>query len=143
MVSQDSIGRYIVGAYATSPNLFTWDEKSELIYFNLLKKMPSIRGLELPFWGESLHPFDDQWLLSNLDSKWENVLTCVPGTMKYLETVPRFGLASVDDNSRKEAIRFYRTAFNCVNNLKNHFGNKSVIGISITCEQKDFLRFVR
>ena len=132
MVSQNSIGRYIVGAYATSPNLFTWDEKSELIYFNLLKKIPSIRGLELPFWGESLHPFDDQWLLSNLDSKWENVLTCVPGTMKYLETVPRFGLASVDDNSRKEAIRFYRIAFNCVNNLKNHFGNKSVIGIYIT-----------
>ena len=98
----------------------------------MLKELPLIKGLELPFWGESLHPFDDQWLLSNLDSKWENVLTCVPGTMKYLETVPRFGLASVDDNSRKEAIRFYRTAFNCVNNLKNHFGNKSVIGIYIT-----------
>ena len=31
-------GRYIVGAYATSPNLFSWDEKTELNYFNRLKE---------------------------------------------------------------------------------------------------------
>ena len=132
MVSGNFPSPYIVGAYATSPNLVTWDEKSELIYFNLLKKIPSIRGLELPFWGENLHPFNDQWLLSNLDPKWENVLTCVPGTMKSLVTNHHFGLASVDDNSRKEAIRFYRRAFNCINNLKSHFGNNSVIAIYIT-----------
>jgi hypothetical protein len=132
MVSGNFPGRYIVGAYATSPNLFSWDENSELVYFNLLKKLPSIRGLELPFWGESLHPFDDQWLLLNLDPNWENVLTCVPGTMKSLETNPRFGLASIDDNSRRKAIHFYRIAFNCINNLKSHFGNKSVIAIYIT-----------
>ena len=101
MANKNSLSRYIVGAYATSPNLVTWDEKSELTYFNELKKLPSIRGLELPFWGESLHPFDDQWLLSNLDQNWENVITCVPGTMKSLENNPRFGLASIDDNSRR------------------------------------------
>ena len=132
VVNHNSLGKYIVGAYATSPNLFTWDENSELNYFDGLKKLQSIRGLELPFWGESLHPFDDQWLLSNLDPKWENVLTCVPGTMKSLETDPHFGLASVSDDSRNKAIRFYRTAFNCINNLKNNFGNKSVITIFIT-----------
>ena len=101
MANKNSLSRYIVGAYATSPNLVTWDEKSELTYFNELKNLPSIRGLELPFWGESLHPFDDRWLLSNLDQNWENVITCVPGTMKSLENNPRFGLASIDDNSRR------------------------------------------
>ena len=95
MANENSLSRYIVGAYATSPNLVTWDEKSELTYFNELKKLPSIRGLELPFWGESLHPFDDEWLLSNLDPKWENVLTCVPGTMRRLDNDPYFGLASI------------------------------------------------
>jgi hypothetical protein len=54
VANENSLSRYIVGAYATSPNLVTWDEKSELTYFNELKKLPSIRGLELPFWGESL-----------------------------------------------------------------------------------------
>ena len=39
MVSGNFPSRYIVGAYATSPNLFSWDENSELVYFNLLKKL--------------------------------------------------------------------------------------------------------
>lgn len=128
----EHISRYVVGAYATSPNLFSWDEKSELVYFNLLKELPPIRGLELPFWGDSLHPFNDQWLLSNLDPKWENVITCVPGTMKRLEIDPFFGLASINETSRKNAISFYRTVFKCVNKLKLKFGKKSVIAIYIT-----------
>lgn len=132
MVNANSVGRYIVGAYATSPNLFTWDEDSELKYFNSLKELQSIRGLELPYWGESLHPFDDQWLLSNFDPKWENVLTCVPGTMKRLESDSWFGLASKNEKSRKEAINFYFKAFKCMNQLKNQFGQKSVAAIYIT-----------
>lgn len=92
----------------------------------------SIRGLELPFWGENLHPFDDEWLLSSIDPKWENVLTCVPGTMKSIESNSSFGLASIDDNSRNEAIEFYKIAFKCVNKLKSHFGNKSVVAVYIT-----------
>ena len=132
MVNQAMSGKYIVGAYATSPNLFTWDDHSESIYFNGLKKIKLIRGLELPFWGESLHAFDDEWFLSNLEPKWENVLTCVPGTMKSLEADPFFGLASVNEESRNKAIRFYRRAYECINNLKNKFGNNSVIAIFIT-----------
>jgi len=126
------LGRYIVGAYATSPNLFTWDEKSELVYFNMLKELPLIRGLELPFWGDSLHPFNDKWLLANLDPDWENVLTCVPGTMKCLEGDPYFGLASKNVKSRKKAIRFYMKALECVKILKNQFGSNSIFAIHIT-----------
>jgi hypothetical protein len=132
VVNQTFIDKYIVGAYATSPNLFSWDKNLESIYFSELKKLNSIRGLELPFWGESLHPFNDEWLLDNLDSNWQNVLTCVPGTMKSLQSNPHFGLASKNDDSRKKAVLFYKKAFNCINKLKNHFGNKSVIGIYIT-----------
>ena len=132
MVSQNTLRRYIVGAYATSPNLFTWDEKSELVYFNMLKELPLIKGLELPFWGDSLHPFDDDWLLSNLDPKWENVFTCVPGTMKYLESNSYFGLASKNTKSREEALRFYETAFDCIAKLKRRFGKNCVTAIYIT-----------
>ena len=84
---------YIVGAYATSPNLYTWNEKTETDYFNRLKLNNLIRGLELPFWGESLHPFNDEWLLRNLKPSWENVFTCLPGTMNRLSEDPSFGLA--------------------------------------------------
>ena len=132
MANKNSLSRYIVGAYATSPNLVTWDEKSELTYFNELKKLPSIRGLELPFWGESLHPFDDEWLLSNLDPKWENVLTCVPGTMRRLDNDPYFGLASIKKNSRIEAIKFYSKALECVKILNNHFDVNKVLAVQTT-----------
>ena len=132
MVNANSVDRYIVGAYATSPNLFTWNEDTELNYFNGLKKLQSIRGLELPFWGDSLHPFNTQWLLSNLDPKWENVLTCVPGTMKRLESDSCFGLASKKEKSRNEAIKFYLKAFKYINQLKSQFGQKSVAAIYIT-----------
>tara|TARA_Y100000590_G_scaffold180640_1_gene205873 strand:+ start:21257 stop:22267 length:1011 start_codon:yes stop_codon:yes gene_type:complete len=131
MDNNNTLGQYIVGAYATSPNLFTWDKESELNYFNRLKKLTSIRGLELPFWGESLHPFDDQWLLKNLDPHWQNVLTCVPGTMRYLERDPYFGLASKNAKSRSDAIKFYLIAYKCVKDLKNQFGQESVIAIYI------------
>ena len=132
MVSQNSLGKYIVGAYATSPNLFSWDEDIELKYYNMLKELKSIRGLELPFWGKDLHPFDDEWLLSNLEPKWENVLTCVPGTMKKLENNPYFGLASKNQMSRKDAIKFYSKAHSCIEKLKGKFGPRSVIAIFIT-----------
>ena len=45
--------KYIVGAYTTSPNLYTWDRDLESTYFRGLKKNELIRGLELPFWGEN------------------------------------------------------------------------------------------
>lgn len=123
---------YIVGAYATSPNLITWDEKSESAYFKLLKDLPSIRGLELPFWGNSLHAFDDQWLLDNLNPNWENVITCVPGTMKRLKYDPHFGLASKNKDSRKESIQFYSKALECVKTLKNYFGKNKVLAVQFT-----------
>lgn len=130
-------GNYIVGAYATSPNLFTWDEPSELEYFGYLKQLKAIRGLELPFWGESLHPADDQWLLTNLDSAWENVLTCVPGTMKRLAGDELFGLGSINEHSREDAIQFHLKALQAVNKMKNRFGEKSVHAIHITSSPRN------
>jgi len=132
VVSAEYTSRYTVGAYAASPNLFSWDENLELKFYNKLKKLHLIRGLELPFWGESLHPFDDQWLLSNIDPMWENILTCVPGTMEELKKDPYFGLASIDKKARTKALNFYRIAFDCISTLKKNFGEKSVIGITLT-----------
>ena len=128
---------YTVGAYTTSPNLFAWNEPSEIEYFSRLRALNGIRGLELPFWGESLHPFDDQWLLENLDPSWENVYTCLPGTMKRLADDPYFGLASTRRTSRKVAIDFYRTARSCINKLKSEFGETALHAIHITSSPRN------
>ena len=129
--------KYTVGAYTTSPNLFTWDKPSETEYFSHLRELKMIRGLELPFWGESLHPFDDHWLLGNLKPSWENVYTCLPGTMKRLADDPYFGLASTRTASRKAAINFYRTAWSCINRLKSEFGETSLHAIHITSSPRN------
>lgn len=126
------LNKYLVGAYATSPALYNWNESQELEYFNYFKKSLLVRGLELPFWGTSLHPFDDDWLLSNLSSEWENTLTCVPGTMNFIKDDPYFGLASVKIKSRLSAIEMYKRAFKSVKKIKNKFGEKSLKGIFIT-----------
>ena len=127
-----SLNKYLVGAYATSPTLYNWNENLELEYLNFLKKSVLIGGLELPFWGTNLHPFDDEWLLSNLSPKWENVLTCVPGTMNFIKDDPYFGLSSVNRKSRLNAIKMYKRAFSSVKKIKNRLGEKSLKGIFIT-----------
>ena len=123
--------QYIVGAYTTSPNLYTWNEKSELSYFKALKSLKSIKGLELPFWGDSIHPFDDDWLFNNINPEWNNIVTCIPGTMKRLEIDPYFGLGSKKEKSRQEAINFYFIVYKCVNDLKKRFGENTVTDITI------------
>ena len=125
-------GKYIVGAYATSPNLFKWEEDSEKQYFNQLKKLSSIRGLELPFWGDSIHPFDDNWLLENIEPSWVNVLTCVPGTMKSMESDSNFGLASKSEKGRKNAVQFYERALAAVRQLNDHIGKDAILSVHIT-----------
>ncbi len=124
--------KYIVGAYATSPNIFNWDENSEVKYFDKLKKIKELRGLELPFWGHGLHPFDDNFLLKNLDPKWENIFTCVPGTVNFIEKDEFFGLSSKKEKSRIKAIKFYKKAFDSINKIKSTFGEKSIFSILIT-----------
>jgi hypothetical protein len=137
MDKQTYQGNYIVGAYATSPNLFSWNESSELEYFDAIKRLQSIRGLELPFWGKSLHPFDDQWLLNNLDPTWENVLTCLPGTMANLANDIHFGLASSDENSRKAAIGFYEIALQSIQKLKAKNGENSLHAIHLSSSPRN------
>jgi hypothetical protein len=129
--------QYIVGAYTTSPNLFSWDEPSEREYFAAIRKIRAIRGLELPFWGKSLHPYDDEWLLSNLDPAWENVLTCLPGTMVNLADNIHFGLASKDENSRKSAIHFYEIALKSIQKLKARNGEGSLHTIHLASSPRN------
>lgn len=124
----DNFENLFIGAYATSPTLFKWDKHKEEEYLSSIKNNLNIRGLELPFWGE-LHAHDEEFFLSLLDSKWEYVLTCLPGTMKVLETNPHFGIASDDEKSRLEAIKFYRNANKAVEKLNNYFGESKVLSV--------------
>lgn len=122
--------KYIVGAYVTCPCLFEWDESLATQYMEGIKRMPLIRGLEHPFWG-SLHPFDENWFLNNIDATWDFVLTCIPGTMVEMLKNSVFGLASDSDSGRTAALEHIEMARRAVVKLNSHLERNAVIAVQL------------
>lgn len=122
--------KYFVGAYATSPSSMGWNPEVETEYFNQLKAMPNVKGLEHPFVGK-LHGQDDEWFLQNIDPNWEFVFTCVPGTMAAIGKNPKFGIASDDEAGRAEALAFMEKAREAIAKLNAHAGKPVVKAIEV------------
>lgn len=120
----------IVGAYATSPASAAWKEAEETAYYDGLKAMAGVRGLEVPFTG-TLHPHDEAWLLKALKKDWDFVVTCIPGTMQTLVKDKTFGLASDDAAGRKAAIEFAKKARDAVGRLNAAVGRNAVIAVEV------------
>ena len=121
---------YFVGAYAASPNNPHWDPELETRYYEQLKAIPSIKGLEHPFLG-TLHPHDDAWFVANIHKDWRFVFTCIPGVMAAMGKNPHFGLASDQPEGRAEAMRFMRGACEAIAALNNACGKPVVDAIQI------------
>lgn len=128
----DDFSNYIVGAYATSPALIAWEPKKETDFIlGLRQRLGKIRGLELPFWGDGIHPYDTELFLSLLDPEWEYVLTCLPGNMQKLAENKHFGLASDDESGRQQALNFYKNASETIKSLNQYFGSRRVFAVAI------------
>jgi hypothetical protein len=121
---------YIIGAYAGSPAADEWDAAAEARYYDGLKSIALIRGLEHPFHG-ALHRDDDGWFLSAIDPRWDYVFTCIPGTMERVAANPAFGLASAIPDGRREAIAFHEQARRAVLQLNRHLGRLAVIAVQV------------
>ncbi|MAD73624.1 MAG: DUF4862 domain-containing protein [Rheinheimera sp.] len=122
--------KYTLGAYAASPNHSGWNPELETAFYNALKALPNIKGLEHPFLGQ-LHQHDDAWFLTNIDPKWDYVFTCIPGIMNALGQNPKFGIASDDDAGRQAALNFMQQACAAISKLNAHAGRKVVTAIQI------------
>lgn len=121
---------YIIGAYVASPCLERWDAGQESAFYDGLKGMPAIRGLEHAFYG-TLHRDDDRWFVDHVKPEWDHVFTCIPGAMDRLKENPSFGLASADDNGRRSAIEYHAAARAAVEKLNTHLGRRSVIAVQL------------
>lgn len=122
--------KYYLGAYAASPNHSGWNPELETAFYNELKAMPAIKGLEHPFLG-GLHQHDDKWFLANIDPAWDYVFTCIPGIMNALGQNPQFGIASEDEAGRLEALDFMQQACTAIGKLNAHLGRQAVTAIQI------------
>lgn len=124
-----------MGAYATSPNISGWNAELEKNYYDQLKMLSNVKGLEHPFVGK-LHRYDDDWFLSNIDPNWDFVITCVPGIMGGLSKNPHFGIASDDEQGRQAALVFMQDALDAIVKLNGHLGRKAVLAVEIQTAPK-------
>ena len=122
--------KYFIGAYAASPNHSGWDPELETVFYNGLKALPNVKGLEHPFLGR-LHQHDDNWFLANIDPGWDYVFTCIPGVMNALGQNPKFGIASEDEAGRAAALDFMQQACAAIGKLNTHLGRQAVRAIMI------------
>jgi len=124
--------KYIIGAYASAPSLTSNDKLLETRFYNkLIESIPQILGLEIPFFGDDIHKFGSDFLFKFLKPEWDNVLTCIPGTMSQLVKNPKFGLASDDILGRKEAIAMHARLNNTLHSINEKYGKKSIIAVQI------------
>lgn len=86
----------IVGAYPAVP-----EAPQQQQFYEGLGRLPSIRGLELPYGESGGRP----WPAGTPES-WSAVVTAIPGTMQRLNRQKTFGLASTDTQGRLEALEF-------------------------------------
>lgn len=121
---------YIIGAYATAPSTEQWHQELETQYYQALKSLDSVIGLEHPFVGK-LHPFDDEWFLENIDKNWQFVFTSIPGVMGNIAKNPHFGIASTNEQGRQAALAFYQQAQQAIFKLNNHLDKQAVSFIKI------------
>lgn len=117
--------KYTLAAYTTSPSHSAWQPELEKEYFAGLKELSGVGVIELPYAG-SLHAHDDQWLLENLDSRWDFIFTCMPGVMKQISINPDFGIASDVESGRQAALAFYQGARQAILKLNEHLGRQAV-----------------
>lgn len=123
---------YIVAAYTTAPSLYCNSKSLEKKYYKIFnEKINNIQGLEIPYWGNKINKFGDQFILDLLNKKWKNILTCIPGTVLALKKNKYFGLASPDPEGRKLAIKMHRKASNLVDKILQKKGTKSIVSVVI------------
>lgn len=120
----------ICGAYAASPAHGTWNAAAEIEFFSGLDQIAQLRGLELP-WTGSIHPHDDAWLTANLPSRFEVVLTSIPGTMGKLGQDAAFGLASADNDGRAAALAEALRMREAVLRLNDTLGRRAVLAVEL------------
>jgi len=93
----------LVSAYAASPAHVAWDPALEERLLADLVALPGVVGLEVP-WIDGIHPHDDAWFLTHVPAGAQLAVTPVPFVMGQCGRMPRYGLASADEEGRLAAL---------------------------------------
>jgi hypothetical protein len=111
--------RLIAGAYPAAPA-----DPSE--FLDHLAQSDLIGGLELPF-------IDDErrWSLDRLPAHWVHVVTAVPATAMRARAEAGFGLASTDEDGRREALAVTLAVRDTVARVTQRAGRALVMAVEL------------
>lgn len=127
---------FIIGAYPCAPSFHQQGEQQEATFWRELADTPHIRGIEQPIL-ENLHPYGDDWLFRHTPGDWKIVATAVMETMRRRGSNGGFGLASADEDQRRESIAFYRHLLEKINAVNTRFPGKVIALEMQAAPQKD------
>lgn len=121
---------FIVGAYTCAPSFHQHSESMEKEFWKILSDNPNIRGIEQPC-SKDLHILGDDFLFSNTPSNWEIVITAVAETTKRRHSNADFGLASENEEQRRECINYYQHLYDKIQRINDRFGIKKILALEI------------
>lgn len=141
-----SSGQYVLGSYATSPNLYAlehpplaYDATKEQAFYDGLAANPLCGALEVQLDDKgAMHCFDEAAFLAEfVPPRWGAVLTCIGGTMANVGASAAFGLASTNVEGRTAALDFAKKAHAAVQrwNARSYDGvDQSTVGKMIAVQ---------
>ncbi|MDQ3234048.1 MAG: DUF4862 family protein [Pseudobdellovibrionaceae bacterium] len=119
-----------IGAYALTSSLSAFSERDAQGFYEKIRNLPRIGGLELPLHRAEKH--DDPWRhLHLLPKDLDYILTPLPYVMQSLEQQPLFGLASADPAGRSAALQLMDELRNRIRRLNDHCGRSAVRAVQI------------
>ncbi|OGT52647.1 MAG: hypothetical protein A3F17_07895 [Gammaproteobacteria bacterium RIFCSPHIGHO2_12_FULL_41_15] len=119
---------YFISAYATSPSISSWNPVLESQYFQALAENPNVIGIEHPYFLDS-NKYPLPWLQENIPDHWSIVITALPFFMDELKKNPYLGLASENEEARKQAVYLMKKMSQYTETLNNFFGRQVVKAI--------------
>jgi hypothetical protein len=111
--------RLIAGAYPAAPA-----DPAE--FLDHLATSDLIGGLELPFVDD-----ERRWSLDRLPAHWVHVVTAVPATALRARTEAGFGLASTDEDGRREALAVTLAVRDAVERVTQSAGRALVMAVEL------------
>lgn len=117
-------------AYNSAPADLHEDDRLEDRWYGLLRSEELIGGLELCF-DATLHPRGPEHLSKLLSPEWTSVVTNIPGTLRNGRGDPSYGLASIDESSRQQAILDVKTLYQQVTRLQQSTGAQAVRAVEL------------
>ena len=120
----------IVGAYPSAPSFHQKGIEEEIAFWKELATNDFINGIEQPYL-DSLHPYGTDFILNNIPTEWNIVITAIMETMRRRKDNGAFGLASTNEAGRKACLDYYRGIYKETCQINDKYQRNKIVALQI------------